>query len=174
MIQTENLELVPCELTHFEALLRDRKELASLLNATVPESWPVFPESMTQAYKWMKSDPSLRGWGTYLFVHAIERVLIGEGGFKGQADERGMVEIGYAIIPEYRRRGLATEAAQGMTRYAFSHPHVKVVDAHTLPERNPSTKVLEKLGMRYVGTASDPDEGEVWHWRLTRADYEQR
>jgi [ribosomal protein S5]-alanine N-acetyltransferase len=174
MIQTARLELMPCELAHFEALLRNRQELASLLKVTIPDSWPVFPQSMAGAYKWMKSDPSLHDWGTYLFIHAAERALIGEGGYKGQADASGMVEIGYAIIPEYRRRGLASEAAAGLTRYAFSHPHVKIVDAHTLPERNPSTRVLKKLGMQFVGIDHDPDEGEVWHWRLTREDYEKR
>jgi RimJ/RimL family protein N-acetyltransferase len=46
-----------------------------------------------------------------------------------------------------------------------------MADAHTLADTNPSTKVLEKIGMRKIGTAHDPDEGEVWHWRLTREDY---
>ena len=80
-----------------------------------------------------------------------------------------MVEIGYAIIPAYRRRGLATEAAQALLDFAFSHPHIERVDGHTLAERNGSTRVLEKIGMQHVGTAHDPDVGEVWHclrnWR---------
>jgi RimJ/RimL family protein N-acetyltransferase len=82
------------------------------------------------------------------------------------------VEIGYAIIPAYRDRGLATEAAQGLVDYAFSHQHIQVVDAHTLAERNASTRVLKKVGMAHVGTAQDPDEGEVWHWRLKREEYQ--
>ena len=87
------------------------------------------------------------------------------------ADESGVVEIGYAIIPAYRCRGLATEAAQGLIAYAFSHTHIKRVDAHTLAEPNASTRVLEKVGMENVGTAYDPDVGEVWHWSLSKEDY---
>ena len=27
--------------------------------------------------------------------------------------------------------------------------------------------------MKKIGTAHDRDEGEVWHWRLSREDYER-
>jgi ribosomal-protein-alanine N-acetyltransferase len=110
-------------------------------------------------------------WWTYFFIHARDKVLLGLGGYKGKADESGMVEIGYAIIPSYRGRGLATEAAQGLLDYAFTHPHIERVDGQTLPERNGSTRVLEKVGMTQVGTVDDPDVGAVWHWSLNRVDY---
>ncbi len=95
-------------------------------------------------------------------------MLIGSGGYKGKADDAGVVEIGYGIAPAYRNRGLATEAAQGLVDYAFSQPHIKYVDAHTLAEVNPSTKVLEKIGLKNIESLTDPDEGEIWHWRLER------
>jgi len=170
MIRTVNLQLIPCELMHLEAILRNKKELEPLLHVTVPERWPEFPEAFPYAYELLKTDPSLLHWWTYLFVHTQDRMLVGSGGFKGKPDDSGMVEIGYEIVPEYRNRGLATEAAQGLVDYAFSHPQVNTVQAHTLPERNPSTRVLEKVGMKYVGTVHDPHDGEIWHWRLTRED----
>jgi RimJ/RimL family protein N-acetyltransferase len=98
-------------------------------------------------------------------------VLIGEGGFKGKPEEEGVVEIGYALVPEYRRRGFATEAARGLTDYAFSHPEVKIVQAHTLTDGTASINVLKKLGMKFISTAHDPDEGEVLRWRTERKDY---
>ena len=58
-----------------------------------------------------------------------------------------------------------------MIDYAFSHPHVKEVIAHTLPEGNASTLVLQKVGMERAGIGHDPDEGEVWRWSLKREDY---
>jgi RimJ/RimL family protein N-acetyltransferase len=43
-------------------------------------------------------------------------------------------------------------------------PGVTAVIAHTLPETNASTRILEKLGMTYVG--SDQEDGaDVWLWR---------
>lgn len=173
MIATENLKLVPCELRHFEAILTDQRELERLLGVTVFDDWYEFPgvsgiETIRHTYKYLKANPDALGWWMYLFIHSKDNALIGIGGYKGKADEAGMVEIGYAIIPAYRRKGLATEAAQALIDHAFSHQHVQMVDAHTLPERNASVKVLEKVGMKFVGTAHDPDEGEVWHWRLKR------
>jgi RimJ/RimL family protein N-acetyltransferase len=82
-----------------------------------------------------------------------------------------MVELGYALIPEYRGRGLATEAARGLARYAFSHPQVQTVQAHTLPDGKESIRVLEKLGMKLVGTFHDPEDGDVLRWRVERKDY---
>jgi RimJ/RimL family protein N-acetyltransferase len=128
---------------------------------------------MPYAYEHLKTDPSLLGWWTYLFIHPVDKALVGSGGFKGKADESGMVEIGYEVAPEYRNRGLATEAAQGLVDYAFSHPHIKSIEAHTLAEANPSTRVLERVGMKYVGKVHDPEEGEIWRWRLTRKDYQK-
>ncbi len=110
------------------------------------------------------------GLWTYLFVHAADGVLIGPGGYKGRADGTGTVEIGYAIVPAYRRQGLATEAARGLIDHAFPHPRVKRVDAHTPAERNDPAKVLERVGMKLMGPVTDPDVGEVWHWALRRTD----
>jgi RimJ/RimL family protein N-acetyltransferase len=117
------------------------------------------------------STPEILGWWTYLFVHNPDQKLIGLGGFKGPVNEEGMVELGYAIAPAYRRRGLAIEATRGMIKYAFQHPGIRRVDAHTLPEKNASTGVLEKSGMKFIGPVNDPDDGEVWHWSLSRDDY---
>ena len=176
MIQTPHLLLLPGRQLLLEAVLRDKKELGLLLQVSVPESWPTFPESFPYAYKMLQADPSLSdaGWWFYFFIHRQEQVLAGSGGFKGHPDHAGRVEIGYEIASEYRGRGLATEAAQGMIDFAFAHPEVHAVDAHTLPQANPSTRVLEKAGMKYLGPVMDPQDGEVWHWRVRREEYETR
>ena len=165
MIETRNLQLIPCEPLHLETILEDKKGLEPMLGVSVPDSWPVFPEAMSYVYERVRSDPFAVGWWTYLFVHAGDGVLAGEGGFKGPPDESGTVEIGYAIVPEYRGRGLATEAAGGLVGWALSHPQVAAAAAETLPDGHASIRVLEKLGMRFVG-ATD----EVLRWRLERQD----
>ena len=176
MIETANLKLIPCELKHFEAILKDQKQLERMLGVTVFDDWFNFPgvagiEAIRFGYEYLKAHADALGWWMYLFIHKGDNALVGQGGFTGKANEDGMVEIGYAIIPAYRGLGLATEAAQGLVDYAFSHSHIKTVDAHTLAEPNASTRVLEKVGMEQVGTAHDRDAGEVWHWSLKREDY---
>ena len=178
MIETPRLRLIPCEVRHFEAILTDPKQLEGMLGVTVFDDGFDFPgvasmETMRFLYKHLKVNPDVLGWWTYLFVHAEDGVLIGQGGYKGKPNAAGTVEIGYAIVPSYRRRGLATETAQGLIDNAFVHAHVKRVDAHTLAEPNPSTKVLEKVGMKFAGAVDHPKLGEVWRWSLQRADYRQ-
>ena len=172
MIETRNLQLVPCEPSHLETILEDKKGLEPLLGVSFPDSWLVFPGAMPYVHEKLRSDPAAVGWWTYLFVHAGDRVLAGEGGFKGRPDESRSVEIGYAIVPEYRERGLATEAAQGLVLWAFSHSGVAAVRAETLPETLPeghaSIGVLEKLGMRPDGAGDG-----VLRWRLDRQDFRE-
>lgn len=174
MIETARLQLIPCELAYFEAILQDEEQLASLLRVSLARDWLGFQaaqEAMQPSYDYLKAHPSVLGWWTYLFIHKLERKLIGLGGFKGEATEEWKVEIGYAIAPDYRMKGLAAEAARGMLDYAFSHPQVRRVEAHTLPERNASTRVLEKVGLKRIGTVHDPEDGEIWRWSLSRDDY---
>jgi [ribosomal protein S5]-alanine N-acetyltransferase len=80
----------------------------------------------------------------------------------------GVVEIAYGIAPEHQGKGYATEAAEALTSFAFSSPHVRIVRAHTLPEVNASTRVLAKSGFRFVDEAMDPDDGLVWRWERGR------
>lgn len=167
MIETRNLQLIPCDPLHLATILKDKKDLEPLLGVSVPDTWPVFSRAMPYVYEKLKSDPSSVGWWTYLFVHTGDRVLAGEGGFKGRPDGSNTVEIGYAIVPGYRERGLATEAARGLAGWAFSHPDVAAVTAETLPDGHASIRVLEKLGMRLVGTTD-----KVHRWRVDRQDFE--
>lgn len=177
MIETPRLRLIPCEPRHFEAILAaDRGRLGRMLGVAVPDDGLDFPgtaspETMRSLHEQLKADPDMLGWWMYLFVHAEDEVLVGQGGYKGRPDEAGRVEIGYAIVPAYRRRGLATEVARGLIDNAFAHAHVKRVEARTLAERNASTRVLERVGMGIAGTANDPELGEVWRWSLQRADF---
>ena len=107
MIETARLKLIPCELKHFEAILQDQGQLEQLLGVTVLDNWFDFPgvasiEAIRFSYDYLKANPDARGWWTYFFIHVKDNSLVGIGGYKGQADEAGMVEIGYAIIPAYQ------------------------------------------------------------------------
>ncbi|GAC1398123.1 MAG: hypothetical protein NVSMB56_13080 [Pyrinomonadaceae bacterium] len=175
MIETANLNLIPCELTHFEATFRGHDELERVLNVSLADEWFGFEESlkaMPFMYERLKFDPSAREWWMYLVVHKAHRMLIGTGGFKGEADDAGTVEFGYAIAPDYRRRGLATEAARGFVEFAFAHPHINAVQAHTLLDGMASINVLKKVGLKLVGEFHDAEDGDVLRWFLTRAEYQ--
>ena len=48
------------------------------------------------------------------------------------------------------------------------------MDAHTLAEVNASARVLKNVGMEFMGSAVDPDAGEVWHWGVRKTDWMTR
>jgi RimJ/RimL family protein N-acetyltransferase len=76
------------------------------------------------------------------------------------------VEIAYFTFPGFEGRGIATEMARFLVERAREDERVRVVVAHTMPERNASTRVLEKIGMTYAGEAEEGDE-RTWRWQLT-------
>ena len=171
MIETPSLHLLPCRLEHFDALLRDERELATLLGVSLAPDWLSFDaarEAIPYSRAYLEAHPEDAPWWTHFIVHRADRALLGLGGYKGRPDADGSVEVGYAIAPPYQGRGLATEATRGMIEHAFAHTEVLQVLAHTLPEPNASTRVLEKAGLAFVGPIIDPDDGEIWRWRILR------
>jgi len=174
-VTTGRIQLVPIKLLHVLALSRDRSELAALLDVSVPASWPFFPEAF-QLPPGAVPDASAfeSDWPGLFFIHPAMKTLVGSGGFKGGPDDAGVVEIGYEIASEYWNRGFGTEAARGMADIAFSRAEVQVVMAHTLAETNASNRILQKLGMKFVAEIVDPDDGPIWRWHLSRAEYEAR
>ena len=169
MIKITNLQLLICERIHVEALLRSKSELAAILNVAIPESWPYFPEAFSlPPDESLASDLHPTDWNSYLFIHPIDKVLIGNGGFKGEPDNSGQIEIGYEIASEYWNRGFATEAVRGMVDFAFAYEHVLAVVAHTLAGTNASNRVLQKVGMTFISEIDDPDDGKIWRWQISR------
>jgi RimJ/RimL family protein N-acetyltransferase len=63
--------------------------------------------------------------------------------------------MGYAILPEYRGRGLATEAAAAVLGWAEQH-NIDVY-ASIRPPNPASVRVLAKIGMRLVNSYVDED-----------------
>jgi RimJ/RimL family protein N-acetyltransferase len=63
--------------------------------------------------------------------------------------------MGYAIIPQYRGRGLATEAAAAVLGWAEQRG-INVY-ASVRPPNPASARVLEKIGMRLVDSYFDED-----------------
>jgi [ribosomal protein S5]-alanine N-acetyltransferase len=109
-------------------------------------------------------------WGGYLAVDETSDLIVGSCAFKGPPTADGTVEIAYYTFGPYEGQGYAKSMARALISIARSSPLVRLVVAHTLPERNPSTSVLRSVGMRFVGEVWDPDDGLVWRWQLDSGD----
>lgn len=170
MIETKRLMLIRWSEAHFQAIFDNNLvQLGELLDCHTPQQWTTFAD-MTDALPFFYEAFKKNGnyWGSFFSVHKADRQLLGTCGFKGGVDESGSVEIGYEIIESYRQQGLASEAAQGLIDFAFSHDAVQLVRAHTLANENPSVSVLKKRGFQFIGLFNDPDDGDIWRFELIR------
>jgi GNAT superfamily N-acetyltransferase len=104
-------------------------------------------------------------WGGYFVVDEATREVVGSCAFKGAPTDEGTVEIAYFTYPRFEGRGYATRMAGKLIELASGSPAVRRVVAHTLPEANASTRVLERVGMTFVGEVIDPEDGRVWRWQ---------
>jgi len=63
----------------------------------------------------------------------------------------GWLEIGWALLPEFRGRGYATEIGRAALAYAFDVLGAQAVVSCTVRNNVRSRAVMERIGMRYAG-----------------------
>jgi ribosomal-protein-alanine N-acetyltransferase len=153
-LRTERLTLVALTPELTRAALEDRAKLEHILGARVPQTWPGadFARMLPRIARGSE-EVSPGAALTRLIVHAADETLVGETGFHGPPDASGTVEVGYSIVPAYRGRGLGTEATRALIRDALARPGIRRITAECLDDNTASLRVLEKLGMRRVGSA---------------------
>src|SRR4051794_5350896 len=104
------VRLVLLERPVLEAL--DRQDLAAASAAAgiaLPEAFRSKDELWRFRLEQISEDPGSAPWLVRAVLDADGRV-VGHAGFHGPPDGRGMVEIGYSIVPQHRRRGYARAA----------------------------------------------------------------
>src|SRR5437899_2052201 len=90
-------------------------------------------------------------WTGYLAIDRAHQIIVGTCAFTAPPDAEGVVEIAYFTFPPFEGRGCASVMAAGLVELAEGAAEVRRVRAHTLPERNASTRILEKLGFEQIG-----------------------
>ena len=171
-VQTPRLTIIPLDL----ALLRLRvDDYAALSRALDVEPLPeprygddeydgAVRQILEQAVKHVEQRAGMYAWFTFWqIVVNQDRRIVGEFDFHGPPNPAGQVECGYAVRPEYRDKGYATEAVQAMTGWALRQRGVSSVIAETDIENLASQRVLEKAGAKRVGR-----RGERVRWRFIR------
>ena len=144
------------------------------------------------AYYEMASDPEFAVFGARqpadraAMIRALERIIAVPWAqrpefaitWEGRTVGRAMLDIdrvnlvatlGYGVAREHWGHGIASEAAQAVTDYAFSALGVEKVAARVDPRNVASVRVLEKLGMQREGLL----RSQVVRWgeRADRALY---
>jgi RimJ/RimL family protein N-acetyltransferase len=104
-------------------------------------------------------DPASAAWVTGVIWDEQERVAVGRAGYHGPPDREGMVEIGYAVHPAYRRRGYARAALEALLRRAAHEPQVQTVRVSISPDNTASYRLASQYGFARVGEQWDEEDG---------------
>ncbi|CAG0983765.1 phosphinothricin acetyltransferase [Planctomycetaceae bacterium] len=145
-LSTQDLTLCACSAQVARAIGVDRAMASRLSGFALHSDWPDadLPGVLESYAKLIEAYPDKIGWGVWLFV--LNGVVIGDGGFHGPPKE-GRVEIGYSIVAEHRKRGLATEAVAALCDWGIKHGAKSIV-AYCDPDNEASARVVDKCGFR--------------------------
>jgi RimJ/RimL family protein N-acetyltransferase len=105
------------------------------------------------------NDPTSAIWITRAVVDVDLAVAVGRAGFHGPPDAVGMVEVGYAIDPAFRRRGYARSALIALLKWAQNEVTVQTVRATIRPDNLPSRRLVGQYGFVEVGQQWDDEDG---------------
>jgi RimJ/RimL family protein N-acetyltransferase len=160
--RTPRLELVAATLEHVLAELSGPEALGSLLQVTVPSSWPP-GEYDRDALLYFKAQletagPSHAGWYNWYAIalgsDGRRESLVSGAGYLGPPAD-GSVEIGYSVVPEARGQGYASEIVQFLVARAFSFAEVERVIAQAQESNLASSTVLARCGFVAVGQGAE-------------------
>ena len=94
-------------------------------------------------------------------------MAVGRAGYHAPPDASGMVEIGYAIDPEYRRRGYARAALEALLARATREPRVRRVRVSIRPDNVASYQLASQYGFRKVGEQWDDEDGLEFGYEIS-------
>ena len=107
----------------------------------------------------VEQDAASAAWVTGVIWDEQQQVAVGRAGYHGPPDPSGMVEIGYAVDPAYRRRGYARAALEALLQRAAREPQVKTVRVTISPDNVASHQLASQYGFTEVGEQWDDEDG---------------
>lgn len=96
--------------------------------------------------KWVLEE---RATGAFVGALGLQRIRF-------EADFTPAIEVAWRLTRAFWGRGYATEAARAAIAWGFETLNLSEILALTVPENRPSWRVMERLGMDYVGSFDHP------------------
>ncbi|MBF4606663.1 GNAT family N-acetyltransferase [Curtobacterium sp. VKM Ac-1393] len=109
--------------------------------------------------KQINERPGDAAWITRLIVDPTITAPVGLAGFHGAPDAAGMVELGYRVDPEFRRRGYARQSLEILLAVAQRRPDVRTVRATISPDNAASLALINSYGFVENGEQWDDEDG---------------
>ena len=139
------------------------------------DAGPISKEEAVKEVNWMFANHERNAPGklAHLCLAIISkeaREFIGWCGLDNLDEKRANPVIFYLLKGRHRGQGLATEAAQAVLDHAFGRLALARIDGGAESENIASKRVMEKIGMRYLG----PDDDGAHSFTLAREEWLRR
>lgn len=132
----------------------------------MPEEWLDEAQRFRLRLMQLRHNPDLQPWLARGMVLRSRATMIGQIGFHTApgpdylaAIAPSGIEFGYAVLPAYRRKGYAREAATGLMEWARENHGVTRFVLSISPDNLPSRRLAEGLGFVVVGHQADEEDG---------------
>jgi RimJ/RimL family protein N-acetyltransferase len=135
---------------------------------------PLNPDKSESIYDSQDCQTLLNAWEDYYqeigydlpwigyFVWS-QNEIVGTVAFTGKPNEN-TVEISYWTFSKHEGKGISTASAKELIKIAHeADANLKII-AKTAPEKNASTRILEKCGFQYSRIVQDNEIGDAWEW----------
>ena len=119
----------------------------------------------------VKREPEFAEIGLFLAIEKTSNEIIGSAGFHDFPDEKGMIEIGFGIVPEEQNQGFGKELLLGMWGMICKRSDVKILRYTVAPDNEPSMHIINKLGFTKVGEQMDLEDGLELIFEMTAAEF---
>lgn len=108
------------------------------------------------------------GYSNYTLIRKEDNEKIGTCGLYDREGLEG-IDIGFAFLPKYEKKGFAFEASSKVRDIAFNEFDIKTISAITKKDNISSQKLLEKLGLKLTGTTKlQNDDEELLVYKITK------
>jgi RimJ/RimL family protein N-acetyltransferase len=168
ILTTARLRFEPFDEVHLDglqAMNRDPEVQRYLLGR------PETPDETLASIARVKARWASQGYGWWAFIERASGELVGAGCIQHLGHERANPhEIGWRLRRDRWGMGLASEAARELVRHGFDGLGAPLLCAIRHPENAGSARVMDKLGMRYVGVQTWGGEPVALH-ELRREDW---
>ncbi|AWI05794.1 GNAT family N-acetyltransferase [Clostridium drakei] len=148
-LETKRLIIIPLNLEQFNLMLKGMSKMENALGLN--NSYEILDAHTQKAMEWLykeaeKHKENYLWYTNWQIILKEENISIGSACFMRQANDSGIVEIGYGINEKYRCNGYMTESVEIICKWALGKQGVSRIIALTEKDNLASQKVLQKCG----------------------------
>ena len=160
-VRPARVRIVQLPVEALAALGRQDLPAAQVASPVPLTPWLAGPENTgvwQRRHAQVLADPAEAGWVTGVIWDLTGMRAVGRAGYHSRPGH-GLVEIGYAVDPAYRRRGFAGAALAALLDRAAREPEVTTVRLSVRPDNAASLALAARHGFLQIGEQWDDEDG---------------